>query len=363
MSLLRCKPVVVAHHTEEHDKDTIIGVELEIENCQHNSRWYTDRFYSFLNVTTDNSLRGETSYEFVTKPMQASVCIEKLKGFFELSQFTDEVNHPADRTSIHVHCNVLDMTEEQLATLCLVYQTVEEILFQYVGHYREGNIYCVPWSQCRMSHDMIRKLFDKSTYVTDGGYGPFYRWEKYTALNLQPILRQGTVEFRHMYGTSDVEVITKWIQLVTSIVSFAKKTPFESLIKNIKELNSSSMYEKYFHDIFNGLLEYRPHHAQALETGVINAKCSLVGFKGVPVSAPKKATTKKKAVAAPAGVMAILDDLVYQHELYQQTLGHNVTVRPANLIAGEDIRQQGIGRFGHGAGRNPVEANQPEGEF
>jgi uncharacterized protein len=42
-------------------------------------------------------------------------------------------------------------------------------------------------------------------------------WTKYSAFNLMPTRTQGTVEFRHLYGTGDFEVYQKWLTLIKEL--------------------------------------------------------------------------------------------------------------------------------------------------
>jgi hypothetical protein len=269
----------------------ILGMEIEVENCRHGA----DSYHAALDahqwlVTNDSSLRGR-AFEFISKPMNAISLINSVNYFYTQTGFT-ETNF-TDRCSIHVHANVVDMTVDQLSSLALCYQTIEQVLFEFVGGHRDTNLYCIPWSQCLMNHKLINGLYTEGTDTLK-------RWQKYTALNLLPILKQGTVEFRHMHGTADIAKITTWLNIISHLLYKAKSSSFDEIFTDITTLNDSSQYNRYFDSVFNGFLPYNDKYRLALQDGVIQAKYSLVGFdpdkREVVVPPKKKAISKEEAI-------------------------------------------------------------------
>lgn len=262
--------------------DLMLGIELEIENCSGNADTYIEMLtkYGWV-VTTDDSLRGANlgrrgvvaqgnAFEFISKPMTQATALMSLESFFAATKFT-EANY-TDRTSVHVHANCLDWTFEQISALALLYTVVEEVLFKFIGNNRENNIYCIPWSHCRMNHDMVDRL------ETEGPV-TIKRWQKYTALNLVPLASQGTVEFRHMNGTADVARLHKWINIIGALMGYAKQRELTALIDEVKALNSTSEYEVFFNQVFGGILQYEAGYRESLESGVLIAKYGLINWK------------------------------------------------------------------------------------
>lgn len=278
--------------------EQIVGVEIESENCK-------DAFdYSISvnkwSITTDNSLRGQ-AYEFISFPAHAGNIINFIKELYEVNEFTER--NFTDRCSIHVHANVLDFTVDELSCLALYYQTIEQVLFEFVGHSRDTNLYCIPWTQCLMNHQLINGLYSD-------GVGTLKQWQKYTALNLLPILKQGTVEFRHMHGTADIEKIRTWINIISHLMYKAKNSVLEKALEDITSLNDSSLYSQYFDSIFNGYLPYNEVYRQALIEGVIHAKYSLIGFD--VAKKPTKIPVKRRVATTIQEVNA---DLTLDEEL------------------------------------------------
>lgn len=254
--------------------DLIVGLELEIEDIRfainyNNEAWRLDR---------DGSLRpADYSYEFISLPMKMSGALAELKDIFEKNKFTIQKNY-SDRTSVHVHTNVLDFTQEQVATLALVYTVMEHPLFEFInkfdakddyGYSRDTNIYCIPWTQCRMNGEFVGMLFSSPKHAVR-------TWQKYTALNLLPISTQGTVEWRHMHGTNNMEKLSKWLNIIGAIMKFSKETDFKEVEKTILTLNDTSAYHQFFDAVLQGTLVYDADYARQMANGVICAKYALI---------------------------------------------------------------------------------------
>jgi len=247
--------------------DLVIGMELEIEGCEgRSSEELTNacRKSNFA-ITTDGSLRG-VAYEFISKPMPSNMALAALERFLTLTKFDD--SNYSDRCSVHVHVNCTDLEPEQVAGVALLYSVVEEILFEFVGHDRDTNIYCIPWNQCRAHWELVNRFLTNPSEAMKG-------WNKYTALNLLPLREIGTIEFRQMHGTADMEKLTTWINIIGSLFHVGTTTQLNDLIQQIKELNTSSHYQEFFTSIFGQLLPYNDTYRQKLEEGVIYAKYSL----------------------------------------------------------------------------------------
>lgn len=260
----------------------LMGMELEVENCPQNDEWYADYTNKFgWTTTTDDSLRGANlrnnrvqtngnAFEFISKVHPQSQLMYSLEEFMKVTKFNDD--NYTDRTSVHVHVNCLDLTFDQISSLALLYTTVEEILFKFVGENRENNIYCIPWSGCRINHDIVDKLENEGATAVK-------KWAKYTALNLTPLCTQGTVEFRHMHGTADVGKLTTWLNIIGALFRYATQRSLTDVVEEIKTLNSTSEYEVFFNTVFGGTLLYSDEYREALESGVIVAKFSLINWK------------------------------------------------------------------------------------
>lgn len=248
------------------DATLLYGVELEIEGCN------TEMVVPGMSWTEDGSLRN-SGLEFITKPMTYSNLVSVLDNFFTKNSGISEANY-SERCSVHVHTNVQDMTVEQLATLCMIYQVFEGVLFEYVGADRRRNIFCVPWSETQLNYRSIWRMLKQDELV-------FHDWQKYTALNLLPVVGQGSIEWRHMPGTHDRARIYEWCRLIGHMYQLAKTLSFEQAKAMFIDLNTTSHYYSVLRDVFREDAECLqvPNIEPLMENGVLNLKYALLNKK------------------------------------------------------------------------------------
>ena len=210
----------VRSHIGIHDKmDADVGIEVELES---NKEDYP-RDIQGWNVHNDGSLRYY-GVEYVSIPLKHKDVANSLNSLQKgLSKGSWVDNNP--RTSVHVHVNMLDYTPLQVWTLCTLYWMLEEVLFDICGNNRKGNVFCM--RLCDAEH-----LIDFCIDDTDSGRSCFQKLTgdnlRYGALNLQSLLKFGTLEFRGMRGTLDMNgLVNDWVNLLIDIrdVSFKFKSP------------------------------------------------------------------------------------------------------------------------------------------
>lgn len=242
--------------------DLIVGLELEIENWRGAPHW--DGF----NRHEDGSLRNN-GVEFVTHPTKTKFLKNLLQDFFVKNKVTED--NYSERCSTHVHVNCLDYTVPQLAALTLLYQTFERILFNFIGNDRDKNIFCVPWCQASITTNLAN-LIESGDWLQ-----ATHRWQKYTALNLASLRQRGTVEYRHLEGTCDINRIMTWVNIIAMMHEYARKIPIEDIKKTIMELNTSSAYDVFLKAVFGEYTNFLEinNFKEAMELGVIDAKIML----------------------------------------------------------------------------------------
>jgi len=137
--------------------DLIVGLELEIEGWEYG----VPKFVGF-SFEEDGSLRNN-GMEAITKPTKAKYIPRLLENFFNHFEITED--NYSTRCSTHVHVNCQDLTTDQVQIICLLYQVLERPLFGFIGHERDGNIFCVPWNQCNLTFDFVRKFTEDPTHT------------------------------------------------------------------------------------------------------------------------------------------------------------------------------------------------------
>lgn len=215
------------------NKAYLFGIEVEVENIPD-----APNKLNYWNITTDNSLRNH-GYEYCSFPIRAN----QVEGAIqELDEALPKTRTFSERTSCHVHMNVRDLTISEIYNLIVIYYALENVIFKWVGHDRENNIFCIPLNEGRF----YRSLPYFETHIND----TIHNWNKYTALNLIPIREKGTVEFRHMYGTLDSGTLLTWINILCCLKDTAKRYEPKKLQEIIKNLNTNSEYQLFLSNVF-----------------------------------------------------------------------------------------------------------------
>jgi hypothetical protein len=208
----------------------LIGIEVEVENIvelgETNNAW---------NNTTDGSLRNNGA-EFVSLPIAACDAPAILNSLMVDTLRASACFSP--RTSVHVHMNFANDQLETALDVLLMYCVFERLFYKFVGRQRIKSIYCVPVTETE---------FLKNIGIS--GFNPA-RWEKYTGLNARPLAQYGTLEFRHMHGTSDVRKLSIWIDLITRLKTFCLKQGTKNIRALIAAMNDDFNFKGLLDDIF-----------------------------------------------------------------------------------------------------------------
>lgn len=251
-------------------KDVYVGVEIELEEAT------LDYKISSCKTTSDGSLKLNGA-EFVTIPIKMRYLEVELRRIFE-GQKNPLVSA---RCSTHVHMNVRDMTVNQVLNLVMLYTIFERSLYHISGDRWNSN-FCVPLTQ---SYGMMSKFFK---YWNNRNY---WHWWKYTGLNLCPIWggessQIGTVEFRQLHGTTNVEEIMQWCNIITALKRAAQDIDQEELLAHIRIMNTTSGYYWLAKEVFgrySKLLTDQDTFAEDTEWGLTFLKSVIpdkkLGFK------------------------------------------------------------------------------------
>jgi hypothetical protein len=214
-----------------------IGIEIEVERVDNYSASLVQE-YSVWSQREDHSLR-DNGWEFVSLPIKGN------RITFALNQFFATINSNcrfSPRTSIHIHCNVLDMSPEKIAVMLGAYSLTEELLYKFVGEERDKSNFAVPFKES--------DAYDFIEYFLDDRINFNLEANRYAGLNIDSIRKFGTLEFRHLGGTSDKVKIVKWINLIFCLKRYAQKTEWATMKYNIDRLNTVSSYALLVNEIY-----------------------------------------------------------------------------------------------------------------
>jgi len=238
------------------DPERYVGVEVEVEKANPDIV-YQIVHSSIIHSTEDGSLK-DNGIEYITCPHKSKYTASLLKQLFGLLA---KQHRFSSRTSIHIHVNARDMTPLQIRSLVLIYLSVERLLYNWIKHGRDKSIFCVPIIET----DLASYLLNKKQY----------KWMKYTGINLVPLTKLGTIEFRHMHGNKDLaETIEPWLNMILCMFKYATRYEYKDIQKQIFELNTSSNYYSFLYNVFGeyaGLLA-NPNYSKDMEEGVCYIK-------------------------------------------------------------------------------------------
>jgi hypothetical protein len=205
---------VIAPHCSD-----AIGVEIEVEGLSTPPRvegWH---------LIPDGSLNGDGGEYVIEAPEGVEDTWRKIKAL-NTALKTDCPNHTFTiRTSVHIHVNVQDLTLQQIVNFIVLYWIYEDMLFNYCGEDRRGNLYCLRRKDAEVQ-DMA--LFNLLRYIERprAFIDSIRRPElKYSALNLHTVYKLGTLEFRAMHGTSSPLKLKRWMKMLLALKKEAKRHP------------------------------------------------------------------------------------------------------------------------------------------
>lgn len=240
------------------ESSELIGIEVEVENAGAEAqRGGLNRAWM---VKGDGSLRNE-GYEFVSRPIAANQAPDALE--YLLKSYLSDNCCFSPRTSVHIHLNVQDLTSAQVLDYLLIYAIYERLLYKLVGRSRMKNIYCVPLCDT-----------DLLPYLCENGETRGGRWSKYTGLNTLPITSFGTIEYRHMHGTFDVEKLCVWINLITQLKEYIKRTPTKEIRAMIASMDDGFDFEKLGTAVFGAYFKFLKYES-VLEMNYLQSKQAL----------------------------------------------------------------------------------------
>lgn len=175
------------------------GIECEIESVK------PDQSFPNFTATHDGSLRND-GIEFISNPLPRETLLAAFRNLHTTIEYYESEDAFSPRTSTHVHINCRSLSETQARDLILFYALFEEFFFTLVDKDRRANIHCVPLTETFLPQ--IYK-YDLRKYINN--------WHKYTALNILPLTKFGTIEFRHLQGTSDSVLLDEWVTTLENL--------------------------------------------------------------------------------------------------------------------------------------------------
>lgn len=197
-----------------------VGIEIEVEALLKQTPIVgIDPYWK---AKRDGSLRNFGVEYVLTKPRKVN---KKLADSVtsicnSINGAGCQVNDNSPRTSVHVHCNMLNKEIVQVWNVMIAYWMLENILMKFCGeNSREGNKFCLRIKDAqfvldKIEHKELSNYDAPFVYLHDNDV-------RYCGLNTKALRDFGSVEFRGMRGTTDPQLINTWVSELHSLVTNA----------------------------------------------------------------------------------------------------------------------------------------------
>src|SRR5690554_4489434 len=208
-----------------------VGIEIEAEGVN------LPRADRYWNRVHDGSLRGDgldRACEYVLKrPMTSEEAQEALTYLEEQYKENGTVVNDSPRCGVHVHINCQRMSVLHLYNFMVLYLILEDVLVKWCGPTREGNLFCLRAKDAEyLLYVLSRALEEKSfrrRFSTDE--------VRYASMNIRSLPTYGSLEFRAMEGTDDMERIGQWADMLLELREAATQyaNPIEMIMSTSEE--------------------------------------------------------------------------------------------------------------------------------
>lgn len=186
----------------------LFGVEIEVEG--KNLPKNLDKVWR---VEKDGSLKAAEAYEYVTpKPLDLNGVRSSLDFLSETYKQCNSQIDESIRAGVHVHMNVQDWNIKQLMTFSISYYILEDVLMNWCGPDREGNLFCLRTKDAEFTLFRLYKTL-KSRNLKHLNNDII----RYSSLNYCSLFKYGSIEFRGMRGTGDLDAIYDWVTIINDL--------------------------------------------------------------------------------------------------------------------------------------------------
>lgn len=165
----------------------------------------------------DGSLRGGENAEYVlSSPIPFSEVGLALDSLWAVFEKKGSIFDDSNRTSVHVHLNCQNFYLNRLTSFAGLYFCFEDLLTNWSGEYREGNMFCL---RVRDASAIAARLRD--FIKSDGQTELSEQHLHYAGFNTSALFKYGSVEIRSLRGCSDKKVILDWVEMLQRLYEYS----------------------------------------------------------------------------------------------------------------------------------------------
>ena len=194
-----------------------VGIEVEVEGDKfpktRKGGWHEDVASDLIPkqwaYVRDGSLRGQDNAEYIfANPLKFSEVDKAVDDLWSMFEKYGTKLDDSNRTSVHVHLNAQGWHLNRLTSFLALYFSVEEILTQWCGDHRVGNLFCLRSKDATAIVAQIRDFI-----ASDGARHPSQGMH-YAGLNCHSLTKHGSVEIRSLRGVTEPETIKTWVGIL-----------------------------------------------------------------------------------------------------------------------------------------------------
>src|SRR6185312_6435929 len=193
-----------------------IGIEIEVEGNKFPKHEYDGRnavnpefIPSQWKYHKDGSLRGNDNAEYVfAKPLKFSEVNKAIDDLWDMFEKYGSKLDDSNRTSVHVHLNAQKWHLNRICVFSAMYFSVEEILTEWCGDHRVGNLFCL---RAKDAPGIISKI---KRFLVQGSSLSISEGLHYAGLNVHSLCKFGSIEIRALRGCTDKSTILDWVDIL-----------------------------------------------------------------------------------------------------------------------------------------------------
>jgi hypothetical protein len=194
-----------------------VGIEIEVEGnkfpyppgMQGSHAPVKMPGWNFWSYVHDGSLRGADNAEYVlNKPIMFKEVPAAIGEIFGALATYGSVIDDSHRTSVHVHLNCQEFHLNRLCSFMALWYCLEEVLTQWCGEHRVGNLFCLRAKDAPAIIAQLRHFLKKDGAVQLSEH------LHYSGLNAHALAKYGSLEVRTLRGCTDPQTILDWVGIL-----------------------------------------------------------------------------------------------------------------------------------------------------
>lgn len=157
----------------------------------------------------DGSLRGNDNAEYVLKkPIKFADVPKAVQSLWDMFDSYGSKLDDSNRTSVHIHLNAQNWHLNRLCSFAALYFSLEEILTEWCGDHRVGNLFCL------RGKDAPAIISELKSFIENDGEYPLREGLHYGGLNVHALYKFGSLEIRALRGCTDAQTILDWVSIL-----------------------------------------------------------------------------------------------------------------------------------------------------